>query len=53
MPEPAATLAAEAGIVVLRVAFERWVEAGVAGDLGAIMRETLADLRAVTVVPAR
>ncbi|BCJ45682.1 TetR family transcriptional regulator [Actinoplanes ianthinogenes] len=48
VPDPAATLAAEAGIVVFRVAFHRWVEAPEPADLGRLMRETLTSLRAVT-----
>jgi AcrR family transcriptional regulator len=45
--EPSATLAAEAGMVVLRVAFERWVTAPEPTDLGLLMRETLTELRSV------
>jgi len=41
--EPAARLAAEAGIVVLGVAFAAWVEEG--GDLAKLMRDSLAELR--------
>ncbi|GGN72601.1 TetR family transcriptional regulator [Actinoplanes lobatus] len=44
--DPEATLAAEAGMVVLRVAFERWVADVEPGDLRALMRETMAALRA-------
>jgi AcrR family transcriptional regulator len=43
--DPAAILAAEAGVAVFRVAFERWVESS--GDLSRIMRESLDELRAV------
>src|SRR4051794_22982836 len=46
--DPAAILAAEAGVAVFRVAFERWVEADDARDLAALMRDALAELRAVT-----
>jgi AcrR family transcriptional regulator len=46
--EPAAALAAEAGTTILRVAFERWTEDPHGQDLRALMRESLADLRAVT-----
>jgi AcrR family transcriptional regulator len=47
--EPAASLAAEAGIAVFRVAFERWVTAS-QGDLPHFIRESLDQLRAVTAV---
>ena len=45
--DPAASLAAEAGIAVFRIAFERWVEG--TSDLGLtdLMRQSLRDLRAV------
>ncbi|GAA2891483.1 TetR family transcriptional regulator [Actinoplanes cyaneus] len=43
-----AVLAAEAGILVLRVAFESWVSGTDQGDLRVIMAETLAALRTVT-----
>lgn len=46
--EPAATLAAEAGMVAFRVAFERWVTAPDEGSLPALIRASLADLRAVS-----
>jgi AcrR family transcriptional regulator len=52
VPEPDASLAAEAGIVVLRVAFERWVSDADqgerdngAGDLSTLMRESLGRLK--------
>lgn len=46
--EPAASLAAEAGIAVFKIAFERWV--GGTGDptLSALMSDSLDELRAVT-----
>jgi len=44
--EMQATLAAEAGMTVLRVAIERWASSG-DGDLGTIMRDTMRELRAV------
>lgn len=47
-PEPAATLTAEAGIAVFRVAFERWVTETGERDLPQLMRESLDELRAVT-----
>jgi hypothetical protein len=52
--EPAASLAAEAGIAVFRIAFELWVgasgEAGGAGeaDLPQLIRESFDELKAVT-----
>lgn len=46
--EPQATLAAEAGMTVLRIALERWANGDDTRDLGAIMRASLAELRAVT-----
>jgi AcrR family transcriptional regulator len=48
VPEPDASLAAEAGIVVLRVAFERWVNEPDGADLAQNMREALDRLRTVT-----
>jgi stage V sporulation protein SpoVS len=45
--EPQATLAAETGMTVLRVAIQRWAGADDGPDLAAIMRESVADLRAV------
>jgi AcrR family transcriptional regulator len=47
--EPAASLAAEAGIAVFRVAFERWVSAS-DRDLPHFIRESLDELKAVTAV---
>jgi AcrR family transcriptional regulator len=46
--EPAASLAAEAGIVVFKVAFERWVDDGNQRALLPLIREAFNDLRAVT-----
>jgi AcrR family transcriptional regulator len=46
--DPAATLTAEAGIAVFRVAFERWLEEGNRADLSRLIRESLDELRAVT-----
>jgi AcrR family transcriptional regulator len=46
--EPDASLAAEAGTVVLRVAFERWVRETRSRDLSRLMRESLDRLRTVT-----
>jgi AcrR family transcriptional regulator len=46
--EPAASLAAEAGIAVFRVAFERWVSPDCSQSLAQLMRESVDELRAVT-----
>jgi len=46
--EPQATLAAEAGMTVLRVAVQRWAGEDDGRDLAAIMRDSIAELRAVT-----
>jgi stage V sporulation protein SpoVS len=46
--EPQATLAAGAGMTVLRVAIERWVSGEDDRELPAIMRASLAELRTVT-----
>src|SRR5580658_8671676 len=45
--EPQATLAAEAGMTVLRVAIERWADGDDGGDLAVIMRDSVAELRTV------
>jgi len=45
---PAATLSAEAGIAVFRVAFERWVTESNQRDLPQLIRESLDELKAVT-----
>ncbi len=53
---PAATLTAEAGIAVFKVAFERWVTETDERDLPHLIRESLAELKAVTAdnrAPAR
>jgi AcrR family transcriptional regulator len=47
--DPAATLAAETGIAVFRVAFDRWVGDGNDRDLPALIRESLGELKALTV----
>jgi AcrR family transcriptional regulator len=47
VPARDASLAAESGAVVLRVAFEQWVAGPPDADLREIMRETLARLTAV------
>jgi AcrR family transcriptional regulator len=45
--DPAATLTAEAGIAVFRVAFERWINDTDQQDLAQVMRESLDELKAV------
>ncbi len=45
--EPDATLTADAGIAVLRIAFARWLDEGVARPLPEVMRETLGELAAL------
>jgi AcrR family transcriptional regulator len=46
--EPAASLTAEAGIAVFKVAFERYVEEANQQDLRQLIRESLDELKAVT-----
>jgi AcrR family transcriptional regulator len=46
--EPAASLAAEAGIAAFRIAFERWVNATNQQDLPQLIRESLDELKTVT-----
>jgi AcrR family transcriptional regulator len=46
--DPAASLTAEAGVAVFRVAFERWVEATDPSDLPSVMRASFDQLKAVT-----
>jgi len=46
--EPAASLTAEAGIAVFRIAFERWVTAPDDREFGELILESLQALRAVT-----
>lgn len=45
--EPAATLAAEAGMTVFRIAFDRWVDESEQRDLRRLLRASLKDLRSV------
>ncbi|RAG86876.1 TetR family transcriptional regulator [Streptacidiphilus pinicola] len=45
--EPAASLAAQATIGVFHVTFQRWVAPGETRELGELMRESLAELKAV------
>ena len=46
-PEPAASLAAETGVAVFKVAFARWISESAQPDLGVILRESLAELKDV------
>jgi AcrR family transcriptional regulator len=46
--EPAASLAAEAGIAVFKIAFERWINETSPRELPQLMRESLDELKAVT-----
>ncbi len=48
VPGPAASLAAEAGIAVFRIAFERWTSEPGQQDLPQLIRESLDELKAVT-----
>ncbi|MCU1662439.1 MAG: regulatory protein TetR, partial [Pseudonocardia sp.] len=46
--DPAAGLAAEAGIAVFKIAFERWIDDTDQRDLSHHIRESLDELKAVT-----
>jgi len=46
--DPTANLSAEAGIAVFRIAFARWVDDVETQDLGQLISESFAELRAVT-----
>jgi AcrR family transcriptional regulator len=46
--DPAASLTAEAGIAVFRIAFERWVEDSNRRDLSRLIRDSFDELKAVT-----
>ena len=48
IPEPAASLAAEAGIAVFKVGYQRWVDEGTDQPLQDVIRACLAELKAVT-----
>jgi AcrR family transcriptional regulator len=48
VPASAADLAAEAGMAVLKIGYERWVAADEERPLRQLLRETLAELRTVT-----
>jgi len=45
--EPAATLTADTGVAVLRIAFARWLAEGVTRPLPEVMKETLGELVAL------
>jgi AcrR family transcriptional regulator len=47
VPDPAARLAAEAGMAVFAIAFTRWLEGSDHDTLAQLMRTSLAELRAV------
>jgi AcrR family transcriptional regulator len=47
IPEPAASLAAETGVAVFKVAFARWIGESAQPDLRAILRESMAELKDV------
>jgi len=46
--DPAASLTAEAGIAIFKIAFERWVKETGPADLPQLIRESLGELKAVT-----
>ncbi len=48
VPEPAAGLAADAGMSILRVAFGRWTADPHGQDLRKLLRDALAELKSVT-----
>ena len=52
VPEPAASLAAETGVAVFKVAFARWVSEPGQPDLPGIIRESMADMRGMLAVRA-
>jgi AcrR family transcriptional regulator len=47
IPEPAASLAAETGVAVFKIAFARWVSGPGQADLPGIFRDSMAELRDV------
>ena len=47
IPEPAASLAAETGVAVFKVAFARWISEAGQSDLPAILRQSMTDLKDV------
>ena len=48
VPEPSASLTAEAGIAVFKIAFERWVDDASERSLPQLIRDSLSELRTVT-----
>ncbi|MET7938266.1 TetR family transcriptional regulator [Streptomyces sp. NPDC005322] len=46
--DPAASLAAEAGIAVFKIAFERWISGTKQRDMSQLIKESLDELKAVT-----
>ena len=46
--EPAASLTAEAGVAVFKIAFERWIGETNDPELAQLIRESLNELKAVT-----
>ena len=48
VPEPAASLTAEAGVSIFKIAFGRWVSETNQRTLGQLIRESLDELKAVT-----
>jgi AcrR family transcriptional regulator len=50
--EPAASLAAETGVAIFKVAFERWLDDARKRTLAQHIRESLDELRTVTAVPS-
>jgi AcrR family transcriptional regulator len=46
--EPSASLTAEAGVAVFKIAFERWVDEDNRADLPQLIRESLDELKSVT-----
>jgi AcrR family transcriptional regulator len=53
IPEPAASLAAETGVAVFKVAFARWISEPGQPDLPGIIRASMAELRGALADPAR
>jgi AcrR family transcriptional regulator len=52
VPDPAASLAAEAGIAVFKIAFRRWVSEDVEQPMALIIRQSLTDLKTITAAPS-
>jgi AcrR family transcriptional regulator len=48
VPDHAASLAAEAGVAVFKVAFERWVSGVASQSLALVIRQSMAELKTVT-----